>query len=93
MWDLGGQSAIRQLVFKVRPYWRCYYPNSRAIVFVIDSSDKDRIDIVKQELFLILQEEELKGIPVAILANKQDVQDCLTDVQVINIDFRITWFV
>ena len=38
-----------------RPYWRCYYPNTNAIVFVIDSSDKDRIDVVKQELFLILQ--------------------------------------
>lgn len=56
---------------------------------MIDSSDKDRIDIAKQELFLILQvfriiikEEELKGVPVAILANKQDVEGCLTDVQV-----------
>jgi ADP-ribosylation factor-like protein 1 len=73
----------------LRPYWRCYYPNTNAIVFVIDSSDKDRIDIVKQELFIVLQEEELRGIPVAILANKQDIEGCMTDVEVIcyfNID-------
>lgn len=29
VWDLGGQSSIR-------PYWRCYYPNTHAIVFVVD---------------------------------------------------------
>ena len=45
MWDLGGQSEIR-------PYWKCYYPKTNAVVFVIDSSDKERIDIAKQELFL-----------------------------------------
>jgi ADP-ribosylation factor-like protein 1 len=67
----------------LRPYWRCYYPNTNAIIFVIDSSDKDRIDVVKQELFLVLQEEELKGIPVAILANKQDIEGCMTDIEVL----------
>jgi ADP-ribosylation factor-like protein 1 len=75
MWDLGGQTEIR-------PYWRCYYPNTNALVFVIDSSDKDRIDIAKQELFLILQEEDLKSVPILILANKQDVEGCMSDVQI-----------
>ncbi|EFA79574.1 ARF-like protein [Heterostelium album PN500] len=37
VWDLGGQSAIR-------PYWRCYYPNTNAIIYVVDSSDPDRLD-------------------------------------------------
>lgn len=75
MWDLGGQSQIR-------PYWRCYYPNTKALVFVIDSSDRNRIDMVKQELFLLLQEEELKNVPVAILANKQDIEGCMSDLEV-----------
>ena len=75
MWDLGGQSEIR-------PFWRCYYPRTNAVVFVIDSSDKERMDIVKQELFLLLQEDDLKGVPVMILANKQDIEGCLTDVQI-----------
>lgn len=75
MWDLGGQSEIR-------PYWRCYFPNTNAIVFVIDSSDKDRIDIAKQELFLIMQEDDLKDVPIAILANKQDLDGALTDIQI-----------
>ena len=75
MWDLGGQTEIR-------PYWRCYYPKTNALVFVIDYSDKERMDIAKQELFLLLQEDDLKGVPIAILANKQDIEGCLSDLQV-----------
>ena len=75
MWDLGGQSEIR-------PHWRCYYPKTNALVFVIDSSDKERMDIAKQELFLLLQEDDLKNVPIAILANKQDIEGCLSDLQV-----------
>ena len=29
VWDLGGQTSIR-------PYWRCYYPNTDAIIYVVD---------------------------------------------------------
>lgn len=36
VWDLGGQTSIR-------PYWRCYYPNTDAIIFVVDSCDVDRL--------------------------------------------------
>lgn len=63
VWDLGGQTGLR-------PYWRCYYQDTNAVIFVVDSADKDRIEIAKQELELMLQEEELKGVPVLILANK-----------------------
>ena len=75
MWDLGGQTELR-------PYWRCYYPKTNAIVFVIDSSDKERLEIVKQELFLLLQEEDLQGVPIAILANKQDLEEALSDIEI-----------
>ena len=37
---------------KAKFVWKCYYPKANAVVFVIDSSDKERIDIAKQELFL-----------------------------------------
>ena len=59
-----------------------YYPKTNAVVFVIDSSDKERIDIAKQELFLLLQEDELKGVPIAILANKQDIDGVLSDIEI-----------
>lgn len=38
-----------------RPYWRSYYPNTNAIIYVVDSSDKERIDTSKQELMLMLE--------------------------------------
>eukprot|EP01111_Echinosteliopsis_oligospora_P003703 TRINITY_DN1579_c0_g1_i3.p2 TRINITY_DN1579_c0_g1~~TRINITY_DN1579_c0_g1_i3.p2 ORF type:complete len:123 (-),score=20.00 TRINITY_DN1579_c0_g1_i3:237-605(-) len=43
VWDLGGQSTIR-------PYWRCYYNNTNAIVYVVDSADIDRLCHAKEEL-------------------------------------------
>jgi hypothetical protein len=42
---------------------------------VIDSSDKERMDKVKEELFFVLEEEELKNSPFVIMANKQVTND------------------
>ncbi|KAJ8434618.1 hypothetical protein Cgig2_033104 [Carnegiea gigantea] len=66
----GGQTSIR-------PYWRCYFPNTQAIIYVVDSSDTDRLGIAKDEFHAILQEEELKGAVVLIFANKQDLPGAL----------------
>lgn len=52
------------------------------MIFVVDSADKERIEIAKQELELMLQEEELKGVPVLVLANKQDLPNALNDQEV-----------
>ena len=40
--------------------WRHYYGNSDAIIFVVDSQDKNRLEIAKNELHRMLAEEELK---------------------------------
>ena len=64
VWDLGGQTSIR-------PYWRCYYPNTQAIIYVVDSSDTERIGTSQEEFHAILQEEELKDALLLIYANKQ----------------------
>lgn len=42
-------------LFIFRPYWRCYYSNTDAIIYVVDSADRDRIGISKDELILMLQ--------------------------------------
>ncbi|KAF2313054.1 hypothetical protein GH714_008927 [Hevea brasiliensis] len=75
VWDLGGQTSIR-------PYWRCYFPNTQAVIYVVDSSDTDRIGIAKEEFHAILEEEELKGAVVLIFANKQDLPGALDDAAV-----------
>ena len=66
VWDLGGQTSIR-------PYWRCYYPNTQAVIFVVDSCDTERLPTSKVELQAILSEEELQKAVILVYANKQDL--------------------
>jgi len=75
VWDLGGQTSIR-------PYWRCYYSNTDAIIYVVDSADRERIGISKQELVAMLEEEELKNAVLLVLANKQDLPNAMTAAEV-----------
>jgi len=70
VWDLGGQSSIR-------PFWRCYFPNTDAVIFVVDSVDIERLGIARQELHAMLQEEELKDAILLVFANKQDMKGAL----------------
>lgn len=42
-------------LFYFRPYWRCYYSNTDAIIYVVDSADHDRIGISKDELLYMLR--------------------------------------
>merc|ERR1712167_558660 len=74
VWDLGGQTSIR-------PYWRCYYVDTSGIIYVVDSSDSERLGISKDALVGMLAEEELKGVPICIIANKQDMPGALAPDQ------------
>merc|ERR1719197_2032653 len=37
VWDIGGQHLIR-------PLWRHYYQGTEAVIFVVDSNDRERVD-------------------------------------------------
>lgn len=75
VWDLGGQTSIR-------PYWRCYYPNTQAVIYVVDSCDTDRLGTSREEFHAILEEEELKDAVILVYANKQDLPGALDDAGV-----------
>eukprot|EP00177_Eucheuma_denticulatum_P007403 GFKZ01013477.1.p3 GENE.GFKZ01013477.1~~GFKZ01013477.1.p3 ORF type:complete len:182 (+),score=32.94 GFKZ01013477.1:309-854(+) len=75
VWDLGGQESIR-------PYWRSYYQEQGAVIFVIDSCDQDRMQIAKRELMNIIEEEELKSAVVCVFANKQDRPEALKTAEI-----------
>ncbi|PLW14311.1 hypothetical protein PCANC_10465 [Puccinia coronata f. sp. avenae] len=75
VWDLGGQTSIR-------PYWRCYYANTQAVIYVVDSNDRDRLPIAKAELLAMLSEDELKDARLLVFANKQDQPNALTPAEV-----------
>ena len=29
----------------IRPYWRCYYQNTNAVIYVVDSADQVRVRV------------------------------------------------
>ena len=72
LWDLGGQKSIRK-------FWDNYYEKENdCIIYVIDSSDSDRLEETGKELYNIIQQPELSGIPLVIYANKQDLNMALS---------------
>merc|ERR1711985_164409 len=57
VWDVGGQDKIRKL-------WRHYYRNTQGLIFVIDSNDRERIEVAREELSKIIGEEEMRDAVV-----------------------------
>lgn len=41
------------------------------VIFVVDSNDRERVSEAKEELFKMLQEDELRDAVVLVMANKQ----------------------
>ena len=66
VWDVGGQD-------KIRPLWKHYFHNTEGLVYVVDSADRERFLEAKEELFWIMDSDEMKDVPMVILANKQDL--------------------
>uniref|UniRef100_A0A9L0I518 ARF like GTPase 1 n=1 Tax=Equus asinus TaxID=9793 RepID=A0A9L0I518_EQUAS len=66
------------------PYWRCYYSNTDAVIYVVDSCDRDRIGISKSELVAMLEEEELRKAILVVFANKQDMEQAMTPSEMAN---------
>ena len=48
-------------------------PPFPGLIFVVDSADRERMVEVREELFGILDSDEMRGVPVVIIANKQDL--------------------
>merc|ERR1719428_555377 len=70
VWDLGGQA-------KIRPLWRHYYPTTQGLIFVVDSGDADRLAEAREELAAALAPEEIRGVPLLVYANKQDLPNSM----------------
>lgn len=66
----------------IRPYWRCYYANTDAVIYVVDSVDRDRMHTSKEELHAMLEEEELRDAALLIFANKQDMAGAMSTTEV-----------
>nr|QXF29067.1 Arl5 [Planomonas micra] len=70
MWDLGGQDSLRQS-------WATYYANTTAVILVIDSTDRERVDVIRKELYGMLEHDDLASAVLLVFANKQDVKGAM----------------
>ncbi|MFW9785657.1 MAG: ADP-ribosylation factor-like protein [Candidatus Heimdallarchaeota archaeon] len=66
IWDMPGQ-------FRLRSKWLIGLQDSNIIVYMIDIANQRRFEESKKEIWNILQNEELNGIPLLILGNKIDL--------------------
>lgn len=74
--DLGGSTKTKQI-------WSYYFKDSNdGIIFVVDSKDEERMGLAKSELIWLLTQDDLKGLPLLLLANKQDLQYAMSVAEV-----------
>ncbi|XP_056150607.1 ADP-ribosylation factor-like protein 13A [Lampris incognitus] len=76
--DIGGAPECRGA-------WRDHYSEVHGIIFVVDSSDRQRIKEVKELLADVLKQPRVAGKPILVLANKQDKMNALLGSELIEI--------
>ncbi|KAH3761015.1 ADP-ribosylation factor family [Pelomyxa schiedti] len=77
VFDMGGAARYRSM-------WSHYYESSSAIVFVVDSTDRLRLCVAKDELSEVLKHKSIarRPLPLLVLANKNDVKTALSGPEV-----------
>ena len=68
-WDLGGAATL---------LWKHYYHSTDAVIFVVDSTDRDRIDTAREELINAISDTDLTECPLLVYGNKQDKEGAMS---------------
>ncbi|XP_017375215.1 ADP-ribosylation factor-like protein 13B isoform X1 [Cebus imitator] len=76
IFDLGGGKRIRGI-------WKNYFAESFGVIFVVDSSDEERMEETKDAMSEVLRHPRISGKPILVLANKQDKEGALGEADVI----------
>ena len=74
VFDMSGQGRYRNL-------WEHYYKDCGGIIFTVDSTDKIRLCVARDELLTLLNHVDLKNVPIVFFANKMDLPTALTPVE------------
>lgn len=77
IWDMGGQERLQVL-------WSHHYQDKDALIFVVDSSDYDRLNDARDALSRVLNDDAIKGLPLLIWANKADLNNSLSEDEIEN---------
>ena len=70
IWDVSGQDRVRAL-------WPHYYERMQALIYVVDSHNRQRLEEAADCLHRVASDERLRDIPVLVFANKQDLPNAL----------------
>lgn len=72
-WDVSSRDKMRSL-------WRHYYDMMDAVVFMMDSTDRERLGEAVEELRRVIDDVQLdyRDLPMLVLANKQDKEGALS---------------
>ncbi|KAF2749388.1 ADP-ribosylation factor [Sporormia fimetaria CBS 119925] len=73
--DVGGQKTLRT-------YWKNYFEKTDTLVWVVDATDRERIDDCRRELAGLLVEERLSGASLLVFKNKSDVAGAMSEDEV-----------
>lgn len=80
--DLGGGPDIRGI-------WPKYFAETHGIIYVVDTSDVDRMTECKEELLKLLKDNRMTCKPLLILCNKSDKQESIGLLEVMEkLDLR-----
>lgn len=78
-WDLGGQEQLRS-------YWRLYYDQTDAVIFVVDAVEHSRFPQAKEVLHQLLTEEPaLQNAVLLVFANKQDLPEAASPADLVEV--------
>ncbi|CAJ0646034.1 13504_t:CDS:2 [Entrophospora sp. SA101] len=73
---LWGEKEVRILILGL--------DGADAVIYVVDSGDRDRIGTSREELHAMLDEEELRDAALLVFANKQDIDNPMSAADVTN---------
>eukprot|EP01015_Nassula_variabilis_P036310 TRINITY_DN9341_c0_g1_i9.p4 TRINITY_DN9341_c0_g1~~TRINITY_DN9341_c0_g1_i9.p4 ORF type:complete len:121 (-),score=24.07 TRINITY_DN9341_c0_g1_i9:96-458(-) len=74
--DLGGQPRFRES-------WEKYCRNADVIVYIVDASDHENIEVSKAQLHQLLSWPSLEHIPLLVLGNKNDISESLSEKELV----------
>ncbi|GAB4846946.1 Arf GTPase arf1 [Ancistrocladus abbreviatus] len=72
LWDIGFYQ------YWSFPSWARHFPNTKGLIFVVDSNDRERISEARSDLHSILSQDELWDAALLVFANKQDLPNAMT---------------
>jgi len=76
LYDLGGGARVRDI-------WKHYVAESYGFVYVIDASNRHRLNEARLTLNAFIENEKVHRKPILILANKQDQASAMDESELV----------